>query len=144
MKFERNTSISVDSAAICLRLENFVFLPWKKELNIDFKILFLMAFQLRNHWKCGAVHHEFVPEGQTVNKEYYLNVLTFLREAIRRERSDFWAGNSCIFHPDNVPSVSNLIIIVAKHQSKVIVQPPYSPNLVPSDFAEGTKGHPID
>ena len=39
----------------------------------------------------GVVHHEFVPEGETVNKEYCLTVLRRLREAIRRKRSDLWA-----------------------------------------------------
>jgi len=30
----------------------------------------------------GIVHHEFLPEGQTVNKEYYLDVMRCLREAV--------------------------------------------------------------
>lgn len=34
----------------------------------------------------GIVHHEFLPEGQTVNKEYYLGVMRRLREAIRQKR----------------------------------------------------------
>ena len=24
---------------------------------------------------CGIVHHEYAPEGQTINKEYYMEVL---------------------------------------------------------------------
>ena len=32
-------------------------------------------------WK-GLVHHEFIPRGQTVNKEYYRKVLKRLREAV--------------------------------------------------------------
>ena len=36
----------------------------------------------------GFVHHEFLPEGQTVNKEYYLGVMRRLREAIRQKRPD--------------------------------------------------------
>jgi hypothetical protein len=31
----------------------------------------------------GVVHHEFVPQDQTVNKEFYLEVLRRLRESIR-------------------------------------------------------------
>jgi hypothetical protein len=31
----------------------------------------------------GIIHHEFLPCGQTVNKEYYLNVMKSLREAVR-------------------------------------------------------------
>ena len=33
----------------------------------------------------GVVHHEFLSEGQTVNKEYYLGVMRRLREAIRQK-----------------------------------------------------------
>jgi len=32
------------------------------------------------------VHHEFLPEGQTVNKEYYLDVMRRLREAVRQKK----------------------------------------------------------
>ena len=31
----------------------------------------------------GIIHHDFLPCGQTVNKEYYLNVMKRLREAVR-------------------------------------------------------------
>ena len=57
-----------------------------------------------------GVHHEFVPEGQAVNKEYYLDVLRHLREAVWRKRPDSWAGNLLIFHHDNAPSHSSLIV----------------------------------
>jgi len=30
------------------------------------------------------VHYEFVPPGETVNKEFYLNILKRLREAVRK------------------------------------------------------------
>ena len=30
----------------------------------------------------GVVHHKYTPPGQTINKEYYLNVLRLLRGAI--------------------------------------------------------------
>ena len=36
----------------------------------------------------SVVYHEFFPEGQTVNKEYYLGVIRRLREAIRQKRPD--------------------------------------------------------
>ena len=38
----------------------------------------------------GVVHHKFVPEGQAVNKEYYLAVLRRLRKTIRRKRPDLY------------------------------------------------------
>ncbi|UYV67748.1 hypothetical protein LAZ67_5001891 [Cordylochernes scorpioides] len=36
----------------------------------------------------GVVHHDFLPQGRTVNKEYYLKVMRNLREAIRQKRPD--------------------------------------------------------
>ena len=64
------------------------------------------------------------------------------------------SNNSWIFHHDNAPSHSSLIMteFLAKHETIVIAQPPCSPDLAPCDiflfpklkyskFAEGTKGH---
>jgi len=31
----------------------------------------------------GIVHHEYTPNGQTINKEFYLEVLQLLRESVR-------------------------------------------------------------
>ena len=49
--------------------------------------------QVRSHVKVmltvcfdseGVVHYEFLPQGRTVNKEYYLEVMQRLREAVRK------------------------------------------------------------
>ena len=42
----------------------------------------------------SIVHHEFLPEGQTINKEYYLDIMRRLRETVRQKRKDLWANNS--------------------------------------------------
>ena len=42
----------------------------------------------------GVVHREFLPEGRTVNKEYYLEVTRRLRQAIRKKRPHLWQTNS--------------------------------------------------
>lgn len=36
----------------------------------------------------GWIHHEVVPHGQTVHKEYYTEVLSRLKETVRKKRSD--------------------------------------------------------
>ena len=41
----------------------------------------------------GVVHYEFLPQGRTVNKEYYLEVMQRLREAVRKKRLDAWREN---------------------------------------------------
>jgi len=45
----------------------------------------------------GLVHHEYVPRGQTVNKEFYKTVLQCLRNVVRRHRPEKWrsAIGSC-------------------------------------------------
>ena len=44
----------------------------------------------------GVVHHEFLPQGRTVNTEYDLEVMCRLREAIRQKRTELWKNHSRI------------------------------------------------
>jgi len=80
----------------------------------------------------GVVHHEFLPEGTTVNKEYYLQVMRRLREAIRRKRPDLWKNNSWLLHHDNAPAHTSLLVrnFLAKNNTIIMPQPPYSPDLL--------------
>ena len=45
----------------------------------------------------GIVHHEYVPDGQTINKEFYLKVLRRLYESVRRNnrKNGGMATGSC-------------------------------------------------
>ena len=58
----------------------------------------------------GVVHHEFLPQGETVNRFYYLEVLRRLRESIRRKRPGLWRTKSWFLHHDNAPAHSLLLI----------------------------------
>ena len=84
----------------------------------------------------GVVHSEFLPTGQTVNKEYYLSVMRRLREAVRRKRPDLWDNNSWFLHHDNAPSHTALVLRdhFVKTSTNIVPQPPYSPDLAPCDF----------
>lgn len=95
------------------------------------KVLLTVFFDFR-----GVVHSEFLPEGRTVNKEYYLQVMRRLREAIRKKRPELWRNNSWILHHDNAPSHTALTIceFLAKNSTNTIKQAPYSPDLAPCDF----------
>jgi hypothetical protein len=55
------------------------------------KVLLTVFFDYR-----GIVHHSYAPEGQTINKEYYLEVIHHLHDAVRRKRLYLWASHSCI------------------------------------------------
>ena len=84
----------------------------------------------------GIMHHEFFPWGQTVNKEYYLQVQRRLREAIRKKRPDLWKHNLCLLHHDNPPAHTSLLVreFLAKNNTVTMPQPPYSSDMAPCDF----------
>jgi len=84
----------------------------------------------------GVVHYGFVPQGRTVNKEYYLEVMQRLREAVKKKRPDAWRENRWMLQHDNTPSHSSYLFrdFLAKHAMTVLPQPPYSPDLAPADF----------
>lgn len=84
----------------------------------------------------GIVHHEYLPEGRTVNKEVYLDILRRLREAIRKKRPEKWANGNWILHHDNArPHTAHLILqYLAKNGTEILPQPPYSPDIAPNDF----------
>ncbi|GFW95487.1 mariner Mos1 transposase [Trichonephila clavipes] len=84
--------------------------------------------------KNGVVHSEFVPEGQTVNGAFYVEVLKRLKRRVNRVRPEISA--SWKLHHDNAPS--HTCFVVTEHLTKngivTIPQPPYSPDLAPEDL----------
>ncbi|UYV64317.1 hypothetical protein LAZ67_3000269 [Cordylochernes scorpioides] len=84
----------------------------------------------------GVVHHEFLPQGRTVNKEYYLQVMRNLHEAIRQKRPDLWKNKNWLLDHDNTPAHTSLLVrdFLAKNNTLMMPQPPYFPDLAPCDF----------
>ena len=75
-----------------------------------------------------------MPEGQTVNQVYYTEVLTNLRERVRR-RTEMWKNGSWLLHQGNAPAHNALSVkFLTKHKITVLEHPPYSPDLAPCDF----------
>ena len=58
----------------------------------------------------GMVHHEFLPLGRTVNKEYYLEVMRQLDEAIRQKHAELWKIQSWILHHYNAPAHASMLV----------------------------------
>jgi hypothetical protein len=52
------------------------------------KAMVIVFFDIR-----GVIMTEWVPEGQTGNQKYYLEVLTKLRERVRKKRPELWKRN---------------------------------------------------
>ena len=78
---------------------------------------------------------EWVPSGQTVNQQYYIEVLTKLRERVRRKRPEL-RRDGWILHQDNAPGHNALSVeqLLANKNIIVLEHPPYSPDLAPCDF----------
>ena len=108
--------------------------PRPKEARMSrpyMKVMMVVFFD----WQ-GVIHYEFIPRGQTVNKEFYLAVLKRLREAVRRKRPQLWTNQSWVLHHDNAPAHSPFLVrnFLAKNEMTVVPQPPYPPDLAPADF----------
>ena len=82
-----------------------------------------------------TVMAKWVPSGQTVNQQYYTEVLTKLHECVRRKRLELWR-NGWILHQDNAPAHNALSgkQFLANKNITVLEHPPYSPDLTPCDF----------
>jgi transposase len=83
----------------------------------------------------GIVHFEFIPECQTVNQAYCVEILKRLREAVRRKRPELWP-NDWILHYDNAPAHKALSVkkFLAQKSITEMEHPPYSPDLAPNDL----------
>ena len=102
-----------------------------RQVRSTVKVLLTVFFDYR-----GVVHQEFLPQRRTVNKEYYLETMRRWREATRKKRPELSKNNSWILHHDNAPAHSSLLVrdFLAKTNTTVMPQPPYSSDLAPSDF----------
>lgn len=102
-----------------------------RQVRSNVKVLLTVFFDYN-----GVVHHEFLPTGRTVNKEYYKEVMQRLREAIRLKRSELWKNKSWILHHDNASAHTSMLVrdFLAKNNTVIMPQPPYSPDLAPCDF----------
>ncbi|UYV62125.1 hypothetical protein LAZ67_1007912 [Cordylochernes scorpioides] len=102
-----------------------------RQVRSNVKVLLTVFFDCR-----GVVHHKFLPQGRTVNKEYYLQVMRNLREAILQKRPDLWKNKNWLLHHDNAPAHTSLLVrdFLAKNNTLMMPQPPYSPELAPCDF----------
>ncbi|UYV68306.1 hypothetical protein LAZ67_5003808 [Cordylochernes scorpioides] len=93
------------------------------------KTMIIVFFDIR-----GIFHCEFVPQGQTVNSAFYLEVLRKLKRRIARVRTDI--KDTVKPHHDNDTSHTAFIItnFLARSNTPLIPHPPYSPDLAPCDF----------
>ncbi|UYV65632.1 hypothetical protein LAZ67_3004911 [Cordylochernes scorpioides] len=83
-----------------------------RQVRPNVKVLLTVFFDCR-----GVVHHEFLPQGRT-------------------KRPDLWKNKNWLLHHDNAPAHTLLLVrdFLAKNNTLMMPQPPYSPDLAPCDF----------
>ncbi|XP_070394043.1 uncharacterized protein [Dermacentor albipictus] len=97
-----------------------------RQVRSNVKVMLTAFFDFR-----GVVQHEYAPQGQTIPKEYYRDVLRRRRDAVRRKRPELWPTGNWRIHHDNAPAHSSHFIrtFLAKNQTPVVQQAPYSPDM---------------
>ena len=84
----------------------------------------------------GMTYMHWVPTGQTVNKEYYVEVLREFRKRFLGKRPALFKSGQWHFHRDNA-TVHNSILVtdyLTKMGIKIVPHPQYSSDLAPCDF----------
>ena len=82
------------------------------------------------------IYMHWVPTGQTVNREYYIEVLREFRKRFRQKRPALFKLGQWHFYQDNAP-VHNSILVsdyLTEMAIKIVSHPPYCPDLAPCDF----------
>ena len=84
----------------------------------------------------GMIYVHWVHTGQTVNKEYYVQVLREFRKIFRRKRPALFKSSQWHFHLDNAPVHNSILVTdyLTKMVIKTVPHPHYSSDLAPCDF----------
>ena len=84
----------------------------------------------------GIIYMHWLPTGQTVNKEYYVEVLREFRKRFQGKRPGLSKSGQWHFHQDNAPVHNSILVTdyLTKMDIKTVPQPPYSPDHAPCDF----------
>jgi len=83
----------------------------------------------------GIIFIDYLQKGQTINGEYYANLLRQHRKAIKSKRPGKLT-KEVLFHEDNAPAHKSLVAMATLRDCgfELVDHPPYSPDLAPSDY----------
>ena len=84
----------------------------------------------------GMIYMHWVPTGQTVNKEYYVEVLREFRKKFRQKRPALFKTGPWHFHQDNTPVHNSILVTdyLTKMGIKTVCHPPYCLDHASCDF----------
>ncbi|GFW44093.1 histone-lysine N-methyltransferase SETMAR [Trichonephila clavipes] len=80
--------------------------------------------------------HELLPHGQTLNLDLYCQQLDRLKLEIEQKRLELANRRGFVFHQDNASTYTSVVTRqnLWELSWEVLMQPPYSSDLVPSDY----------
>lgn len=86
-------------------------------------------------WK-GIIYYELLPYGQTLNSDIYCQQLDRLKRAIDQKRPELANRRGVVFHQDNARPHTSIVTRQKLRELgwEVLMHPPYSPDLAPSDY----------
>ena len=84
----------------------------------------------------GTIYMHWIPTGQTVNKEYFVDVLREFRKRFRRKWPALFKSGQRHFHQDNIPVHNSILLTdyLTKMGTETVSHPSYSPDLAPCVF----------
>jgi transposase len=84
----------------------------------------------------GVVHKEFVPEGKTVNAEFYKGVMDRLLKRIQRVRPAAFCSRDFFLLHDNAPAhkAASVCQYLTQNNATIFYHPLYSPHLYPPEY----------
>jgi len=102
-----------------------------RQVKSNVKTMLICFFDIK-----GLVHFEFVLQDQTVNQQFYLEVLKRLRDAVRRKRPELWWSGEWLLHNDYAPAHTALSVrqFLTKNGMTTDSHTPNPPDVVPCDF----------
>ena len=84
----------------------------------------------------GMMYMQWFLTGQTINKEYYVDILREFRKRFLGKRLALFKSGQWHFHQDTAPVHNSILVTdyLTNMGIKTVPQPPYSPDLAPSDI----------
>jgi hypothetical protein len=88
-----------------------------RQFQSNVKIMLIAFFDTE-----GLVHHEFLPQCQTMNQTVHITVLQRLRDAVRWKRPRKWSSSTWLLHHVTVPCHATLSVgeFLAKHSIPLV------------------------
>ena len=83
----------------------------------------------------GVIHIDHLKKGRIINAEYYTNLLDRFNEYLKKKRPHL-TKEKVLFHQDNARVHTCVVSMTKFHELRyeLLVHPPYSPDLAPSDY----------